>query len=1086
MVDIASIGASGLGAYQKALATVSNNIANLQTDGYVRQRSVLQVAGQDTTAAVSIGSGVRYAQVDRLYDQYAEENLRRATSDLKSEDALLLGLQQLQDAIGNSDAGLHSAFQYFFDSARELEAAPSSPGARAGFVASSDGLAARFRGLASTAANLDASSQSQVTQAVGEVNSLLLQLHQLNGLLVKRSASSEQPMQLLDQRDSALKKLSEKLGITTQFSASGSVAIYAGDSASGVALLDASGPKQLRAEFDPYDYGKTNFLTSTSAGGIATLGNISTGTLGGLVQFRGQGLGPTIGKLDELALSFGRAVNSIHRQGLDSLGRPGGDVFYVGPKFVVDGKANAGKARVQVDVVNADLVKSHGFEMTYDGTKQTWQVRDLQTGELASGSSTVDLAGLRFSVLGSAKDGDIFRINPESHAASTIRALLNQGSDVATAGKLATASAAANVGSAAADVMLADPRAAIASDLITDILPRGPSPFGYYGASLTNAPSIKGTVASFASLPRAPSNTPTTGDAYFVTNNAQVYQWTGSNWAEAGPGMVLTPTIFAASTKPIGVIPAGLSDIQLSVWNSQPGGLAVFTRDGRQLSGPAVDGTKFVSVENGFFAGATYSDTYLNQSDSKGYLGQTFVRGVLAKSGSQAGADNATQETPAVLFSSSLDLAALRQHDSLNFSINGIGVTIARPSERGVTQAERDNNFRADLVSAINDYQEQTHAVVSLQDDGKLKFVTRQAIEINVNSITEGKSLSFGQPYTDPSTGAIYPAPFTYSVPASGDIVANAIALRDQINTADGATGYSPNGAFAYFLNSDGSSVKDADITANCKLVISSPNASQGRALDIGSNTFGIAQGKVFDGSSLTIGVSGTQSPAVLKELGLGEGFVMTKSLAEDLLVFGVDANGQAAKVALTADYGQIQGNTSLESDARRYNIRFSGGKYAVTDITDGLPGTEVSSGSFDLQSRTVSYGKWKVSFDGIPADGDNYTVAPNIDFAGDNRIAAAISVLQDDRTILASNQTVQQEYESLVNTMGAITAQASISQQAQKVVLDHATQARDSVSGVNLDEELSDLLRFQQAYQANAQVVQTASRLFDSLLQKL
>jgi len=63
---------------------------------------------------------------------------------------------------------------------------------------------------------------------------------------------------------------------------------------------------------------------------------------------------------------------------------------------------------------------------------------------------------------------------------------------------------------------------------------------------------------------------------------------------------------------------------------------------------------------------------------------------------------------------------------------------------------------------------------------------------------------------------------------------------------------------------------------------------------------------------------------------------------------------------------------------------------------------------------------------------------------------------------------------------------QADISQQAQKVVLTHATQARDSVSGVNLDEELADLLRYQQAYQANAQVIQTASKLFDSLLQRL
>ena len=63
---------------------------------------------------------------------------------------------------------------------------------------------------------------------------------------------------------------------------------------------------------------------------------------------------------------------------------------------------------------------------------------------------------------------------------------------------------------------------------------------------------------------------------------------------------------------------------------------------------------------------------------------------------------------------------------------------------------------------------------------------------------------------------------------------------------------------------------------------------------------------------------------------------------------------------------------------------------------------------------------------------------------------------------------------------------QAEVARNAQQVVYEHAVEARDRVSGVNLDEELADLLRFQQAYQANAQVIQTANRIFDALLQRL
>ena len=143
MTDLIGIGVSGLSAYQRALATTSNNVANLQTEGYVRQRAVLASSGQDGGSKISIGTGVRFAEVQRLYDRFAEENLQRAGSMLEAEAGLLKELQALQDAIGSSEVGLHGAFQDFFDGARELEAAPASAGARAGFLAKAEGLAAR-------------------------------------------------------------------------------------------------------------------------------------------------------------------------------------------------------------------------------------------------------------------------------------------------------------------------------------------------------------------------------------------------------------------------------------------------------------------------------------------------------------------------------------------------------------------------------------------------------------------------------------------------------------------------------------------------------------------------------------------------------------------------------------------------------------------------------------------------------------------------------------------------------------------------------------------------------------------------------
>jgi flagellar hook-associated protein FlgK len=209
----------------------------------------------------------------------------------------------------------------------------------------------------------------------------------------------------------------------------------------------------------------------------------------------------------------------------------------------------------------------------------------------------------------------------------------------------------------------------------------------------------------------------------------------------------------------------------------------------------------------------------------------------------------------------------------------------------------------------------------------------------------------------------------------------------------------------------------------------------------------------------------------------------MQEALAEDLLVFGVDLRGNATAIALSGTYEAGTPPAELLPNRRTYSLSFGRNDYRLVDTATG---TEVASGLFDTNTRTVQYANWSVALQTLPSDGDSFTILPNDDTSGDNRVIAQIAKLQYDRSLLPSNQTVQQEYENLVNRIGVQVVQAEIGRDAQKVVFDQARESRDRVSGVNLDEELSDLLRYQQAYQANAQVIQTASRLFDTLMQRL
>jgi flagellar hook-associated protein 1 FlgK len=101
----------------------------------------------------------------------------------------------------------------------------------------------------------------------------------------------------------------------------------------------------------------------------------------------------------------------------------------------------------------------------------------------------------------------------------------------------------------------------------------------------------------------------------------------------------------------------------------------------------------------------------------------------------------------------------------------------------------------------------------------------------------------------------------------------------------------------------------------------------------------------------------------------------------------------------------------------------------------------------------------------------------------GDNRNALALAQLQNSRALLNGKANYQEAFNSLVGNVGTQTHSAEINSAAQQKLLDQAVQARDSVSGVNLDEEAANLIKFQQAYQAAAQLINTVNTTFDTLL---
>ncbi|VAW97464.1 Flagellar hook-associated protein FlgK [hydrothermal vent metagenome] len=127
---------------------------------------------------------------------------------------------------------------------------------------------------------------------------------------------------------------------------------------------------------------------------------------------------------------------------------------------------------------------------------------------------------------------------------------------------------------------------------------------------------------------------------------------------------------------------------------------------------------------------------------------------------------------------------------------------------------------------------------------------------------------------------------------------------------------------------------------------------------------------------------------------------------------------------------------------------------------------------------------KVRFKITGNPKDGDTFHIEFNKDGLGDNSNAVSLAGLQGERLLADKTGTYTQIYAQLVSRVGSKTHELDTSSKAQQLLLQQADQRRESISGVNMDEEAANLIRYQQLYKANAQVIATAKELFDTLMQ--
>ena len=147
MADLLSTGISGVRTYQRALATVGNNIANVDTEGYNRQRLEVVENSSSGGGSLHIGNGARAIRVQRTYDNFVVESLRTSQSQLSKHEATLGYVTQLENILADKRLSLSTSMDGFFAAVQEVSISPSSVAARQNLLNVAEATVAQFASI---------------------------------------------------------------------------------------------------------------------------------------------------------------------------------------------------------------------------------------------------------------------------------------------------------------------------------------------------------------------------------------------------------------------------------------------------------------------------------------------------------------------------------------------------------------------------------------------------------------------------------------------------------------------------------------------------------------------------------------------------------------------------------------------------------------------------------------------------------------------------------------------------------------------------------------------------------------------------
>ena len=430
MSDIFGIAKSGLQAYKEGLATTGQNIANVGNENYSRREANLTEVRSGSADVLSVSPsssyGVKVDGIVRAFDQFIDVQLQKASSGLSFSTSQTLVLQRLEQVLRPGEATVANKLQDFFASLSTVSQDPSDLAARHVALDSGGGVVAAIKNVATGIKDIRQLVNDNIANNLKDFNNTMDLLGSVQREILGNTSPKSTPNNLLDQRDTYLKNLSESADISVDYLKNGAVKVSLGTTGQGQTLLEGLSHKKLKLLTVD---GASKIYIDNGLGSASTVIQIHSGKIAGNMA---ADIGLTTAKrsLDELTKSLVEEFNEVHRFGVDLDGNQGRDFFSLDAVEIKKASTRESTSQLRVEG-NLEKLMGESRGVQYDGAKDLWIITDSSGKKLEEFKGSTELDGLRFSVEGKPALGDSFNVKISNNSSENLQLQIKDGKDIA-------------------------------------------------------------------------------------------------------------------------------------------------------------------------------------------------------------------------------------------------------------------------------------------------------------------------------------------------------------------------------------------------------------------------------------------------------------------------------------------------------------------------------------------------------------------------------------------------------------------------------------------------------------------------------